>query len=366
MATITPLLDTLLHEVLGRRMDSPSRPQLTPPVAPVYPTKAAQAVQGDSRLQARGGAVEVQAGKQALGRQSTGAPPGDPASQKAASTYTRLSPAAHLISSVLARFPAPPSVVRPAAPLLPSPVSLAMPAAGEVSASSSFGNTLLQERLSTAIRDSGLFYESHLKSWFRGTLPVERLLRQPQMQGYAPASSTSSPSSATPSASGVRGQAAPSAETIAREPSDNKLESLRGTIPPLDQSETLQSLLRHQLELLVAPVLRWEGEIWPGLFLSLVLELPRQEVEESHREDRQESATADECHAELSLALEGLGSLQARLHLREDHLNLVMTTGSSHLYALMQTSRDALMERLNTAELITDLHLVLEEVSDDQ
>ncbi|WP_235937166.1 hypothetical protein [Vreelandella azerica] len=40
----------------------------------------------------------------------------------------------------------------------------------------------LATRLESSIRDSGLFYESHLKRWFQGDAARQQLLREPQMQ----------------------------------------------------------------------------------------------------------------------------------------------------------------------------------------
>lgn len=366
MATITPLLDTLLHEVLGRRMDSPSRPPLTPPVAPVYPSKATQAVQGDVRLQSRGGAVEVQDARRTPGHSSSSTTSSTPGPQ-AASSYTRLSPAAHLISNVLARFPAPPSVIRPAVPLLPAAApSLISSAPTEGSQPASY---LLRERLTGSLGDSGLFYESHLRSWFRGTMPLERLLRQPQMQGQqiaAPAQQLPAGASPTQPASTPTQPATPAAEVVPREMAEARADATRSVAPlPLEQSETLQNILRHQLELLITPVLRWEGEVWPGLFMSLVLELPRQEAEARSSEDGRSKDAADECYAEVELIVEGLGELRASLLLRDDHLSLTVVTPSQALYGLMESGRELLRERLQREGLNSDLQFLLKDSSSD-
>lgn len=360
MATITPLLDTLLHEVLGRRMDPPSRPQLTPPVTPVYPSKAPQAVQGDSRLQSRGPALEVQDASRAPGQRFTEARPEQ--SNPPASSYTRLSPAAHLISNVLARFPAPPSVIRPSGPLLPAAPQAPVATPSADSSMPVPGAQVLGERLSASIRDSGLFYESHLKSWFRGSLPMERLLRQPQMQATG---QQLSPPASTDTSSARQGVQA--SESAAREGFEVRSEVGRASPAlQLEQSETLQSLLRHQLELLVNPVLRWEGEVWPGLFMSLVLELPRQDVEEPGGEAKPGSDADEQCRAELDLVVEGLGELQASLLLAGEHLSLKVTTPSPPLYALMNSGRPVLEERLQSAGLSSDLQVLLKESDSDQ
>ena len=68
------------------------------------------------------------------------------------------------------------------------------------------GATTLADRLQTAIRDSGLFYESHLSRWYRGELSRQQLEREPQMLRtlrFTPASTaqgTTGAAAATPSA----------------------------------------------------------------------------------------------------------------------------------------------------------------------
>src|SRR5690606_25139568 len=107
----------------------------------------------------------------------------------------------------------------------------------------------LQLRLRSAIEDSGLFYESHLKRWYQKELPYAQLRRAPQMR----------------LASGVAQANDPAARAA--------LEGERD----LRSSELLRPLVRQQLELLSQPVLRWEGEFWNGIDMSLILHFPTQE-----------------------------------------------------------------------------------------
>lgn len=230
---------------------------------------------------------------------------------------------------------------------------------------------LLRERLTGSIGDSGLFYESHLRSWFRGTTPLERLLRQPQMQGVTPkisAPANQPPTGALPTqpANASTQPATTAAEAAPKEMAEARTEVARSATPlPLEQSETLQNILRHQLELLVTPVLRWEGEVWPGLFMNLVLELPRQESEVLSSEDGRRKDSADEYQAQLELTLEGLGELRASLLLRDDHLTLTVATPSQALYGLMESGRALLEERLQREGLNSDLQLLLKDTNSD-
>lgn len=346
MAIITPLLDTLLHEVLGRRMDAPAKAPLNPPVAPTYPTKAAQAIQGDARLQTQGGAPRVEDALAPGRRTSPTTPPGHIA-RSAASAYASLSPAAQLISSVLERFPAPPSVIRQPGPLLQSPpASTALTSPAETGQSA--GAQLLQTALRSAITESGLFYESHLKAWFQGRLPLENLLRQPQMQGWP------TPSPAPAAASGV--PRSPEGPERAAPPMPDRIEQPRRL--PAERAETIQQILRHQLELLVTPVLRWEGEVWPGAFMSLILDLGRPHVDEQLPEEAEEQERSGErCQASLQLNLEGLGQVQAVLDLHDQRLALKLHPDAAPLHDLMLAAQDSLTERLGAIgfEVMLDL-----------
>lgn len=342
MAIITPLIDTLLHEVLGRRMDAPRTP-LNPPVAPVYPGKAAQAVQGDSRLQSRGGALLVQDALPAGSGQAQGKAP-HPTARGPASAYASLSPAAQLIGTVLDRFPAPPSVIRTPEPLLQHSASL-LSGAGAAGSHESLqtGRQLLQEALRSSISNSGLFYESHLKAWFGGRLPLEHLFREPQARAFQ--ASTAAP--------------APAVEEGGRE-------SIRLGAPLRELPENLHSLIRHQLELLVSPVLRWEGEIWPGLFMSLILDVPRSEADEAAAEEGQPEERAGDCRAELQLHLDGLGAVDAKFNLVGARLGLAIATDSPALLTLMRSKQEPLVAALGASGLQVDLEIALTEIGDDR
>ncbi|WP_447927617.1 flagellar hook-length control protein FliK [Vreelandella sp. EE27] len=170
MSGITPLIDTLMHQVLGRQSDSLQR-SINAPVQPVTPGDGPRALSRDSSLDGRPTtnlplddlrrlpASPDQGGRGLPASKGEGAP---------GSTQTHFSPAARSIADVLLRFPAPPTAVRLDAPLM-GPDE---PASAET----------LSNRLNASIRDSGLFYEAHLKRWFQGEVPRQQLMREPQMQ----------------------------------------------------------------------------------------------------------------------------------------------------------------------------------------
>ncbi|HSP58322.1 MAG TPA: flagellar hook-length control protein FliK, partial [Halomonas sp.] len=168
MSGITPLIDTLMHQVLGKRVDTPPPRELNQPVKPIAPADAPKALHSDSRLDSRGPSASLNEITRALR-----APLNSPAGLRpggeipSASTQTHFTATARTIADLLIRFPAPPSVVRLPQPLMPAGDS--MPPAQ------------VAERLQGSVRDSGLFYESHVARWYRGELPREQLQREPQM-----------------------------------------------------------------------------------------------------------------------------------------------------------------------------------------
>src|SRR5690606_24162730 len=119
MSGITPIIDTLLHQVLGKRVDIPVPRDLNQPVGPAVHPEGLRQVRGDARLDSRQpAALELPAvSRHASPPDSRDLAPR--AEAGAASVHTRLSPVARIIAGLLARFPSPPSVIQTAAPLLP-------------------------------------------------------------------------------------------------------------------------------------------------------------------------------------------------------------------------------------------------------
>ena len=206
MSTITPLLDTLLHQVLGRRMDGPAPTPLNQPVTPLVPGQAVEALGRDERppLTPRSATPKspgvAETGARDAAKAGERAPLPAPASTPGTapvSAKTHFSGAARAIADLLIRYPAPPSAVRPAEPLLPGPPLSTAP---------------LAAALRGSVEHSGLFYESHLGEWFRGERPLAALRSEPQMRVATMAASvaagpaTATAPATTPAPVSVRGQ----------------------------------------------------------------------------------------------------------------------------------------------------------------
>nr|WP_163503368.1 flagellar hook-length control protein FliK [Halomonas socia] len=416
MSGITPLLDTLLHQVLGKRVDLPAQRELNEPVRPTDPSRATRAVHSDSRLDSRQPGLQGLSG--AVAREG-GRLPGLalPAGDAPASTHTHFSQAARTIADILVKFPAPPSTLRPAAPLV-APSQPAAVSAGQ-----------LANQLQSSINHSGLFYESHLGRWFRGELPRQVLDAQPQMQlsqgqrapqaasaalalpgsamqwpaapvsprgalvfsgpflalgslaasaplgmmpaaqpgvggaanpvgatGYIPlssqpsfaapgssasvppASNTAPPALPAQAAAAFAAQAAEGAEPVASRAAGQLTESV---------NELLQGLIRHQLEVLVSPILRWEGDVWSGIFMALMIQLP----DERERSPQGEEGSAQEdedpaWHSTLSLTLPALGEIHVDLRLKGERVALTLESASRDVVQRLEESKESLRDRL--------------------
>ncbi|WP_108446280.1 flagellar hook-length control protein FliK [Halomonas denitrificans] len=359
MSGITPLLDTLLHQVLGKRVDTQPPQDLNQPVKPTSPADAPKALHSDSRLDARPrpaplpelGRTTIEQGDRAS-RSLPG--PGQPPT----STQTHFSRSALTIADLLMRFPAPPSSVRPPTPLMatkqaPDPIKVAT-------------------RLEESIRHSGLFYESHLARWFKGEMSRQQLEREPQMwrtlqfvltgtrQGDAAPSGLAgprdlpflpgaplprgahappkAPPAGTPSASPPPTNAAPpSPATVPASPTPSVAGTEQGAVArePLAESlprhpagppvhESLQGIVRHQLEMLVTPALRWEGDVWSGLFMALMIPLPPGHQEPPGGEEASRGRDDEQrgWRSEIDLDVDGLGRLKASLWMDADRVEI--------------------------------------------
>lgn len=386
MSGINSLIDTVLHQVLGKRIDTAPPRDLNEPVRPISPSEAPRALHSDSRLDARSRSALV-VEPQRPGREGAAPPPaarpgGEPSPPS--STQTHFTPAARSIADVLLRFPAPPSALRPAAPL----VATSEPATPALTA----------ERLQLSVRDSGLFYESHLNRWYRGEMPREQLLREPQNlqlrepqnlmrpPGFVPAAPVPGRAGVSP-----QGQAAAEPPNLRLQTFEPAVPSLRrdlmspltparSTEPPERQvapgrdaplpavrepvQESLQGIVRQQLEMLVTPVLRWEGDVWTGLFMALVLQVPVAERDSpSEEKGGQEREEQEAWRSAMTLQVAGFGEVQVSLWLTDSRLDLGLSAPEPDVRQTLARGLDRLEGRLSALGLAEVRVRLLEEVA---
>nr|WP_251048124.1 flagellar hook-length control protein FliK [Halomonas sp. ISL-56] len=471
-----------MHQVLGRQGELSLQRALDQPVKPIPPGQGPRAVMGDANLDGRASPLSdlkrlplpADGGRTIPRGEAPTSPPG--------STQTHFSPAARTIADVLLRFPAPPSVMRPEAPLITSQET---PTASTVAT-----------RLEASIRDSGLFYESHLKRWFQGEGTRQQLMNQPQMQtgprplapllptGLSGAPTTSAPpaaanltvanstvvyptaatpTAATPTAATPTAATPTAANPTAANPTAANPTAANPTaanptaatsasvypsaqlgvaLPPVGQGgvtilpnvplmpvsheqgsaarlmgvpyslatgsstasatstltpaatsqpnqaapvstpgeardinqarvelshareitelmanrpvrevvhESLQSLVRQQLEMLVMPTIRWEGDVWAGIFMALVINLPARE--EGTEGKQQEGEPDGGWRSEMQLDVPSLGAFNASIWLYRNVLSIDFSTESTEAYQRIDAGLPALEKRLSALDL---------------
>lgn len=312
MSGITPILDTLLHQVLGKRVDVPVARQTPEPVRPLSPADAPPAVRSDSRLDPRSAPLPD---LPMAGQRGRAVPaPLLPANSAGGSTQTHFSAAARTIADILARYPAPPSAVRPASPLMDAADTKALS---------------LASRLQTSFSQSGLFYESHLQGWYRGEVSGARLSQEPQMRLTRPA---------------PEGRPVGHVEDVVR-PAPQPL--------PDDTNQALQGILRHQLETLATPVLRWEGDVWSGIFMALMVQAPAEAPRQprggdgqGHDSEGEEQGEEGVWRSDLTIDLAALGPVRVRLDMRGDNLRIDLDTGSVDIAGQLRAGGDRLKSTL--------------------
>jgi flagellar hook-length control protein FliK len=140
---------------------------------------------------------------------------------------------------------------------------------------------MLPVRLSQTVSESGLFYESHLAKWSRGSQSLESILREPQ----------------------------------ARLGQDNTLATRLAELDGMP--EAAARMAGRQLQMLEGAPFLWQGIAWPGQTMEWMV---REESGGEGQADGEESAA--EWSTELNLTLPRLGQVHAQLGLAGDQLHL--------------------------------------------
>lgn len=302
MSGITPLLDTLLHQVLGKRVDTATPERQPAAVKPLVPAQAVQRVRSDSRLNPQSTAVAESTGKQRTASPATAAPPSEDAP-----VQSRLSQAARQLSDLMHRQPEKADPIRPPAPLMPA---------------SQGDAPVLATKLQQSIEYSGLFYESHLARWASGGRERAQVEQELQMHVWQNAG----------------------ADTA-------------------EATESLHRLLWQQLEALAQQRVRWAGDVWPGFFAELSIQPCFSEESSSQQGKREEQGredTADYWQADLVIPLGELGDLEVCLSMYHDSLKVKCRTPSGALATLVSEHSRHLHQRLqtvSTGEIQLDLEV---------
>lgn len=200
--------------------------------------------------------------------------------------------------------------------------------------------TLLQQGL----RESGLFYESHLARWFGGEYGLDDILREPQGR----LSRLKQPVAASiPAEAGAQpdGAVMPGLKNAALEVLEAAFKKAghEGSQEGIADQRSLP-VVRAQLESLQSGQIVYRGELFAGQPLEWAV---------AEREARRNSSGEQErsWDTALSIDLPRLGAVSARLKLDGSRLSIAFTAASPASAGLLDRGRSRLVEQLQAAGL---------------
>jgi len=204
--------------------------------------------------------------------------------------------------------------------------------------------TLLQQGL----RESGLFYESHLARWFGGNYALEDILKEPQGQ----LSRIKQPPEA-PSKIPLHGEIAAQAEQpILAAMKNASLEVMEAAFKKAGREinhegvadQRTLPIVREQLETLQSGQVVYRGDLFAGQPMEWAV---------AEREARRNSRGEQERSWDTSLKinLPRLGEISARLKLDGSRVSIEFAAGNPSSVGILDSGRAALVEQLQAAGL---------------
>jgi hypothetical protein len=196
--------------------------------------------------------------------------------------------------------------------------------------------------LQQGLRESGLFYESHLARWFGGDFPMEELLREPQGQ----LSHLKQPAP-------VSHPTTPQAEELARATmKTGSLEVMEAMIKRAGTSHHQEAVadqrtlpvVQEQLTALQNGQVLYRGDLFPGQKMEWSVR-----EREAHR--NKEGGQERSWDTALQIILPKLGSISARLKLDGSRVTVDIHSVLAESVAVLTAGRAGLVEQLEAAGL---------------
>lgn len=167
---------------------------------------------------------------------------------------------------------------------------------------------VLPMRLQQTIKESGLFYESHLGKWVRGEISLDSVLREPQA-------------------------------ALAKSPGHLlDLPDLAG------MPEKAASMASRQLNMLENGSFIWQGQPWPGQVMEW-------QVTERDGGGKAGEEEMQKWHSQLNMTLPRLGGVSASLDVGALGLRIRLTAATPEALAEMKAALPELAQRMRAAEL---------------
>lgn len=182
-------------------------------------------------------------------------------------------------------------------------------------------SALLASRLSSALEQSGLFYESHQARWLAGKLDTAALMQEPQGRNPTPAAAPATAPGGT--------------DTITPRAANEGL----APIP-----ERLLPLVHQQLDAVATQNFVWQGQVWPGQTMEWEIEDPAADGRSGDEPDQNWTST-------LRLSLPRLGGVEARLHLTPAGVAMRLIADSDTTRQALAAAETRLADALAAADV---------------
>ena len=183
-------------------------------------------------------------------------------------------------------------------------------------------SALLASRLSSALEQSGLFYESHQARWLAGKLDTAALMQEPQGRNPTPPATPATAPGGT--------------ETIATPRAANE------GLAPIP--ERLLPLVHQQLDAVATQNFVWQGQVWPGQTMEWEIEDPAADGRSGDEPDENWNST-------LRLTLPHLGGVEARLHLTPAGVAMRLIADSDTTRQALAAAETRLADALAAADV---------------
>lgn len=203
----------------------------------------------------------------------------------------------------------------------------------------------VSQMLEKSLKESGLFYESHLTRWFGGEYSLEEILKEPQGKLSTVKQLMLPGQIADASLQILHDSAEPGGGQPVAKP------ALSHAADGMADSRTLH-IVQEQLTALQSnqPVLN--GELYPGQEMKWT-------IHERESKRNREGETERNWDTTVSLELPKLGKLSARLTLEGGRISVVVDTESTATRLALEQGKNQLKEQYEAAGLIPEKIMVL-------
>jgi len=192
------------------------------------------------------------------------------------------------------------------------------------------------------MRDSGMFYESHLARWFGGEYPLEELLREPQgrlSHLRLPDVHVQAESMAKPVGAAMKSGSMEAMESMVK--------LAGGTDEGHDGVVNRQALpvVREQLETLQSGQLVYRGDLFPGQQMEW-------NIQERDAGKRQKGKEERAWESGLELDFPALGQIKVQLSLEGKRVGISISTVDPASAEILGAGKMQLAEQLEVAGLL--------------